>query len=113
MVMNLEKHFVFFITIILTIIVITYNKVAYSNFRQLINNNNWIMNLGIIILFTVYIMYKDPDSDIENKEEIEHQQDAVKKAILAFIIAFFDSLDLIIGPFWVVFVISYYLNGFT
>ncbi len=40
-------------------------------------------------------------------------QNATKKALLALLIAFFASIDLIIAPFWLIWVIAYYLEDWV
>ena len=58
--------------------------------------------------YYVYIMYSTADDD---SEEAKKTQEALKKAIIAFIIALFAELGLTIAPFWWVFVLAYYMEG--
>ena len=111
--MNLEMFSVFLVTLLFTIISIYYTR-ANIKLNKLFNDKAWFINICVIIVFSAYIMHKEPSSDLKDKDskDIEHQQDAIKKAVMSFIIGLFGSLDLTIGPFWVVFVVAYYLNGF-
>ena len=36
-----------------------------------------------------------------------HERESTKKALTAFIIAIFASIDLTIAPFWIIWVLSY------
>ena len=62
----------------------------------------------MIIAFILYITY---NTQYDNSEESKKVKTALKKAILAFIIAIFAEMGLTIAPFWLVFVLSYYLEG--
>ena len=49
--------------------------------------------------------------NLDNKsEEVTKLQHAVKQALLGLIIALMAHLDLVIAPFWAIFLASYYLN---
>lgn len=65
----------------------------------------WIFNFIIVVVFTLYIL-TSPQYDTRI-------QDAVKKGFLALIIAVCSEVHLSITPFWLVFVASYYLEGWA
>ena len=81
---------------------------ARDNLMELLSKKKWVINLLLIIGFIVYIMYSTKDDD---SEEAKKTQEALKKAIIAFIIALFAELGLTIAPFWWVFVLAYYMEG--
>ncbi|MHA2039532.1 MAG: hypothetical protein ACW98X_24185 [Promethearchaeota archaeon] len=48
-----------------------------------------------------------------NDEEGQKIKDAVKKGILAFIIAILAHLELTIAPFWIVFTLAVSFDGYV
>ena len=85
---------------------IFYITVVKSN--KLLSKISLIINLLLIIGFIVYIIYSTKDDD---SDDAKKTQEALKKAIIAFIIALFAELGLTIAPFWWVFVLAYYMEG--
>ena len=75
----------------------------------LINDKFWIVNTIIIILFYLFIHFS-PSLKKLDSEKREKLKDAAQKAIIAFIIAVFASLDLTIVPFWFVFSFAYFTD---
>ena len=69
-----------------------------------------IIGFSMIVIWCL-LVYKYSTLKDEPKENIEKVKNATKKAILALIIAFFARLDLVIAPFWFVWLIAYYLEG--
>lgn len=68
-----------------------------------------------LIAAWIYLIYnyasKNKDStDKKTLENIEKLKNASKKAILALLIAFFARIDLVIAPFWLIWVMAYYLE---
>ena len=72
----------------------------------------------LLIILWVYLVYvyvnkhkhsKDPNI-VDNVTKL---QNATKKAFLALLIAFFASIDLVIAPFWLIWVIAYYLEDWV
>ena len=93
-------------TIIMLLITVIYNIIfthKFNKFKSLIFDTYWIINLFIIILFIIYLY-------IYKKDQIEIQT-ALKKAIIAFIIAIYAELGLSISPFWTIFIVAYYLSN--
>ena len=73
---------------------------------KLVFNKIWIINSLIILSFFIFVHI----SFIINNEDTKHKnklKDAVNKAMIAFIIAVFASLDMTIIPFWFVFSFAY------
>jgi len=81
---------------------------ARDNLLELLSKKKWIVNLLLIIGFIAYIIYSTKDDD---SDDAKKTQEALKKAIIAFIIALFAELGLTIAPFWWVFVLAYYMEG--
>lgn len=73
------------------------------------------MNQLFLIMVWIYLIYnytsKNKDSnDKKTLENIEKLENASKKAILALLIAFFARIVLVIAPFWLIWVMAYYLE---
>ena len=93
---------------LLTLRAIYKSKKATNSIKELISNKRWLVNFSMIIAFTIYIIYS---THYDESEESQKVKSALNKAILAFIIAIFAEMGLTIAPFWLVFVLSYYLEG--
>lgn len=74
-------------------------------------NRKMIVNL-LIISFWAWgtFTYASKHKDDKNAATLES---ATKKALVALVIAFFAKIDLILAPFWFVWVISYYLDDWV
>ena len=56
----------------------------------------------------MYIVYTIRN---DNSDDSRRLKEALKKALLAFIIALFAEVGLTIAPFWLVFTLAYYMDG--
>tara|TARA_Y100001970_G_C14201055_1_gene841102 strand:- start:159 stop:476 length:318 start_codon:yes stop_codon:yes gene_type:complete len=93
---------------LLTIRAIVKSKKATESIKELFTNKRWVINFSMIIAFIIYIFYVTYNN---NSSESERLKTAIKKAIVALLIAVFAELGLTIAPFWLVFVLAYYLEG--
>ena len=76
-----------------------------------------IGQLAMIVAW-IYLVYnyssKNKDSkDKKISENVEKLKNASKKAILALLIAFFARIDLVIAPFWLIWMMAYYLEDWV
>ena len=76
---------------------------------ELFKNPYWLINTVIIAVFSFYVINIKKDKD----EETIKMQEAVRKGILAFMIAIFAHLELTIAPFWIVYGLAYYAQGYV
>ncbi len=60
-----------------------------------------------------YVAKNKHSKDKKVLDNVGKLQNATKKALLALLIAFFASIDLIIAPFWLIWVIAYYLEDWV
>lgn len=76
---------------------------------KLVYNKFWLVNAIIIIIFYIFInitsYLQKEDKKKKNRNKL---RDASHKAMVAFIIAVFASLDITIVPFWFVFSFAYF-----
>ena len=75
---------------------------------EIITTKSWILNMIIVILFCFYILHTTKYDTTKDAIAIKN---SLKKGILALIIALLSELGLTIAPFWLVFVVSYFLEG--
>ena len=74
-----------------------------------------IKTIGQLCLIVVwcYLIYRFVKTHPKDKKHSAKLQEATKKAILALLIAFFARIDLVIAPFWLVWLIAYYLEDWV
>jgi len=74
-----------------------------------------IKTIGQLCLIVVwcYLIYRFVKTHSKDKKHTAKLQEATKKAVLALIIAFFARIDLVIAPFWLVWLITYYLEDWV
>jgi len=66
-----------------------------------------------VILVWCYLIYRFVKTHPKDKKHSAKLQEATKKAILALLIAFFARVDLVIAPFWLVWLLAYYLEDWV
>lgn len=97
---------------ILLVVVITLYKAHQQGklklLKKLFNNTSWIINLAIVIIFSIYMINTSGD-DLNGKRI----KDAIKKGILSLIVAIIAQLDLTIAPFWIVFTLAVSFEGYV
>lgn len=96
--------------IALTIRVGFNSKKAQKSAIALITTPRWIINVIIIILFIFWTYHETKHDEPKTTRRIV---ESLKKGIIAFIIALLAELGLTITPFWLIFMISYYLEGWS
>ena len=97
---------------ILLVVVITLYKAHQQGklklLPKLFNNASWIINLVSVIIFSIYMINTSGD-DLNGRRT----KDAIKKGILALIVAIIAQLDLTIAPFWIVFTLAVSFEGYV
>jgi hypothetical protein len=79
--------------------------------RGFFSNPKTIGNFVLIIVWC-YMIYSFVGST-PNKKQAEKLKNATKKAMIALLIAFFSKMDLVIAPFWLVWLVAYYLEDWV
>ena len=87
------------LVLLISIYEIINNPEKFSNFRKLLTSKRWLGHLTLLVLFSISMFYYHPKHS--------HERESTKKALTAFIIAIFASIDLTIAPFWIIWVLSY------
>ena len=100
-----------------TIIFFTILKLKANNqlglLYDLFIKPQWLFHTIVIITFSVWILKYDGVGVFHRHEHLERAKDAVKKAILAFIIALCAYLDISTVVFWFVWGAGYYLSNWV
>ena len=82
--------------------------------KEVINffNNKKTIGQLFFILFWCFLIYRFIKTHPAKKDsqKVENIKSSTKKAVVALFIAFFARIDLVIAPFWLVWLISYYLE---
>lgn len=90
-----------------------YRSNKINNIYNLLQDKKYIINLLIIIFFTIYILKLNGIGLLHNDKCIlKKMKDAVKKAIFGFIIAILAYLDITISAYWIIFIFAFYAEGF-
>jgi len=96
--------------LMITTMVVLFREEHLKAFYKIFTNKFFLMNFGIVILFsTIILLQPDMDDDQTNTEN-QRLKMAVKHGIIAAMIAIFAALDLKLAPFWLIFMTSYYLD---
>ena len=104
-------HISIVIFILLTIrAILSLNKT--SELYKFFTNAKTIGQLCVIVVWC-YLIYRFVKTHPKDKKHSAKLQEATKKAILALIIAFFARVNLVIAPFWLVWLIAYYLDDWV
>tara|TARA_Y100000591_G_C21795649_1_gene679186 strand:- start:28 stop:375 length:348 start_codon:yes stop_codon:yes gene_type:complete len=91
---------------LITLLRIILNKETFKAAKELLSSKFFILSMIIVSVFSIHsLSLKD-----ENDEKLENLQIAVKHGILGLLIAILAKIDLVIAPFWLIFLASYYLG---
>ena len=77
---------------------------------ELFTNSRWIINIIIIVLFVSWTYH---ETRYDSTDEANRTIEALKQAIVALNIAILAEVGLTITPFWLVFMVAYYLEGWS
>tara|TARA_B100001063_G_scaffold247188_1_gene291133 strand:+ start:6555 stop:6914 length:360 start_codon:yes stop_codon:yes gene_type:complete len=80
---------------------------------DLFANPHWLFHTIAIIIFSIWILKYDGVGVFHEKKHLERAKDAVKKAVIAFIIALCAYLDISTVVFWFVWGAGYYLSNWV
>ena len=92
--------------IIVTAFMIIKDKERFVKFFTLLKNKQFMITLLSIITFSVWQLNANDDDD----PETDRRKRATREAILGLIIAVLAYLDLKLAPFFIIWIVSYYLD---
>ena len=94
---------------ILLVIQLLNHKQRMKSLINLISAPAWILNFSVLCLWCYFLFVFDKNTDKKTNE----LREATKKGIVASVIAILSYLEFTLAPFWIVLIISYYLEGWT
>jgi hypothetical protein len=105
--------FIFILLTIRAIIQLKKTKLIIDFFKE----PKTIGQLSLIMAW-VYLIYNYSSQNKDSKDKkilknVEKLKNASKKAILALLIAFVTRIDLVIAPFWLIWMMAYYLEDWV
>lgn len=80
--------------------------------KSFFSNPNAIIQL-IIIAFWILLVRNYINRQKDGDEKSEKLKIATKRALISLLIAFFAKIDLAIAPFWLIWVVGYYLEDWV
>jgi hypothetical protein len=89
----------------ITLFIIYKNSDKRKKVLNLLKQKIFLLSSIISLVFSGYIYSLSDDSD--DTKKLKH---ANEQALIAFLIAIFAYLDLKVTPFWLIFLLSYYLH---
>ena len=103
---NIDISFLIFS--VLTLYSIVRSPKRINRFIKMFTKKTFLINLLPIIGFSVWTLTQ-PDVD-ELGDNMVRMKHATRQAIVAFMIAVFASIDLVIAPYWLIWIMSYYFK---
>ena len=99
------KYGSLFLVFVLSIYEIINNKEKFKKFKEIFTGKRWLKHFAILVSFSASMFLFYPRKS--------HEREATKKALTAFIIAIFASIDLTIAPFWIIWVLTYSFDNWV
>ena len=110
---GVEHHDVVLLLMLATSFLIMLQEEKMERLLKFFKDPIFKVNIGIAVAFSIWIIYfqkvEDSANNQERKKRIKLRQ-SLFLGYLAFIIALCAAFDLVVLPFWVVWVSSYYFD---
>ena len=97
------------IVVLIVAFLIELNPGSLRLIRNDFRNTSWLFGVLLIILFSLGVNFYRTKDD-EHKERLI---ESLKKAIMAFIIAYLAHLDFTLVPFWLVFIVAFFFHDWV
>ena len=89
----------------ITGLILLYNEEKRSKLIKLARSKSFLATLIMIVTFSIWTLNMNGDS-----EEVEKIKRATKQGLLGLVIAILAYLDLKAAPFFIIWIVSYYLD---
>ena len=102
---HMDKIFAFS-SFVLAVSYLIYNdKNRVKKLKELFNNKSFALSAFVALMFSIWGLYFTPEDETGVK-----LRTATKHAIIAFLIGMFHHFEFKVGPFWFIWLVSYYLD---
>lgn len=89
----------------ITGVILMYSEEKRSRLKELVKSRSFLAAMIMIVTFSIWTLNMSGDS-----EEVEKIKRSTKQALLGLVIAIFAYLDLKAAPFFIIWIVSYYLD---
>lgn len=89
----------------ITGIILMYNEEKRAKLKELAKSRSFLAAMIMIVTFSIWTLNMSGDN-----EEVEKIKRATKQALLGLVIAILAFLDLKAAPFFIIWMVSYYLD---
>ena len=100
-----DKVLAFGSFILVTFLILITNNEKKKLAIDLVNNKKFMFSFFLAICFSIYTLYFLPKN-----QDYQKITRATKQAIIGLVIGMFHYLDFKVGPFWFIWLVSYYLD---
>ena len=100
-----DKVLAFGSFILVTFLILITNNEKKKLALDLVNNKKFMFSFFLAICFSIYTLYFLPKN-----QDYQKITRATKQAIIGLVIGMFHYLDFKVGPFWFIWLVSYYLD---
>ena len=98
-----------FATVAAISLAVLYQKNKIQQIKKDFGNKGFLIPLAFTLLFAFVVLNLKVDE--KDKNQVYKIQIATKRAIVALIVAYFARIDLVIAPFWLVWVFAFWQGG--
>lgn len=110
---GVEEHDVILLLLLLTGFLIMLQKDKVNKIHKFMNDSIFKVNIIAAVFFTLWIIYFQKVEDAVDKDD-KQRRIKLRRSLflgqLAIIIALCAAFDLVVLPFWVVWISSYYFD---
>ena len=89
----------------ITGVILMYSEEKRTRLKELAKSRSFLAAMILIVTFSIWTLNMSGDS-----EEVEKIKKSTKQALLGLVIAIFAYLDLKAAPFFIIWIVSYYLD---
>ena len=110
---GVEKNDVVLLLLIVTSLLIMLQEEKKDRFKMFVSDKIFLANISLAVAFSIWIIHFQKVEDAKSPDD-KARRIKLRKSLflgyLAFIIALCAAFDLVVLPFWVVWVSSYYFD---
>ena len=107
--MNRLTELIISIVILIITLFVEWSPNTFKIIKSDLKTTTWVLSLLAIALFCIGLsLYKEDD-----KEHKQRLIESLKKAIMAFIIAYLAHLDFTLVPFWLIFIVAFFFHDWV